>query len=153
MRAATDDESLCAALEDETMADYFYQTGYQKAVKMVNRNEIIEVMAIYHTIVKIKAQIDQFMEGLKTLLLDQQIRRNPDAMLPLFVPQPDKKLTAGNCAMHCNYVAINYCLFLIEYIKGLFKIKFSDKASQYRSAEEAAYINFVDFPDQCEGND
>ena len=77
MRAATDDESLCAALEDETMADYFYQTGYQKAVKMVNRNEIIEVMAIYHTIVKIKAQIDQFMEGLKTLLLDQQIRRNP----------------------------------------------------------------------------
>ena len=58
-----------------------------------------------------------------------------------------------NNAMHCNYVAINYCLFLIEYIKGLFKIKFSDKASQYRSAEEAAYINFVDFLDQCEGND
>ena len=28
-------ESLCAALEDETMADYFYQTGYfTKAVKI-----------------------------------------------------------------------------------------------------------------------
>lgn len=99
MQAATDDEGLCATLEDETMADYFTQTGYLKAVTIANRNEIVNVMAIYHTILKVKAQLDQFLEGLKSLLIDKQIKLHPDVMQPLFVYQPSKKVTAGKCAI------------------------------------------------------
>lgn len=33
----------------------------------------------------------------------------------------------------------------------MFKVKFSDKGSNYRAKEEQAYVFFVDFMDECEG--
>ena len=36
-------------------------------------------------------------------------------------------------------------------MKNLFSVKYSDKGSEYRPAEEQTYINYVDFLDECEG--
>ena len=83
------------------MAWYLHETGYRKAVKLENRNEIVQVMANYHTLVKVKAQIDQFLDGLRSLLIDEEIQRYPELMQPLFVPAASKKLTAGRCEIVC----------------------------------------------------
>lgn len=80
------------------MAGYFHETGYRKAVKLENRDEIVQVMANYHTLLKVKAQIDQFLDGLRCLLIDEEIQRYPQLMQPLFVQKAGKKLTAGKCA-------------------------------------------------------
>ena len=66
-----------------------------------NRNEIVQVMATHHTLVK--AQIDQFLDGLRCLLIDEEIKRHPDMTQPLFVQQANKKLCAGKCR-HVNCV-------------------------------------------------
>ena len=39
----------------------------------------------------------------------------------------------------------------IESLKKLFSIKYHEKGSMYRPAEEQTYINYVDFLDECEG--
>ena len=40
---------------------------------------------------------------------------------------------------------------LTESLKALLKICFSEQGSNYRPVEEAAYIKFVDFLDDCAG--
>ena len=58
------------------------------------KEEIISVIASYHTVVKVKAQLDQFLEGLKSLSVDKYIKAHPDVMRSLFV-HTGKKLTSG----------------------------------------------------------
>ena len=65
---------------------------------MSNLEEIVRVMATYHTLVKVKAQIDQFVDGLRSVSVYEQIKNYPDLMQPLFVYQTSK-LTAGKCVM------------------------------------------------------
>ena len=36
-------------------------------------------------------------------------------------------------------------------LKGLLKLEFADRGDSLRTNEEAAYIHFVDFMDECEG--
>ena len=36
-----------------------------------------------------------FIDGLRCLQIDEEVKRHPDLMQPLFVQQADKKLTAG----------------------------------------------------------
>ena len=42
-----------------------------------------------------------------------------------------------------------YFFFFIESLKKLFSIKYHEKGSMYRPAEEQTYINYVDFLDEC----
>lgn len=76
------------------MAAFFTETGYRKEIKLSNREEIVHVMATYHTLVKVKAQIDQFTDGLRSVSVYEHITKYPDLMQPLFVYQTNK-LTAG----------------------------------------------------------
>ena len=42
-------------------------------------------------------------------------------------------------------------LFLIAYMRDVLTFQFSDDGSNLLPAEKQAYINFVDFLDECEG--
>ena len=37
-------------------------------------------------------------------------------------------------------------------MRSLFKVNFSEKGNNYRPVEEAAYIFFIDFMEECAGN-
>ncbi len=55
--------------DDDTIASVLFGTGYQKPfhkISMDDKDDIINVISTYHTLVKVKAQIDQFVSGLQT---------------------------------------------------------------------------------------
>ena len=52
----------------------------------------------FYTIIKVKPEIDQLLEGLLTLGVLQQITKYPDVMLPLFRAPEENQLKKGeNC--------------------------------------------------------
>lgn len=55
-----------------------------------------------------------------------------------------------NCTFKPDYPVP--CVCYLENIKSLFTVIYSDKGSMLRSAEEQAYLFFVDFLDACKGN-
>ena len=74
------------------------ETGYRKPFDLFvleDKEEIVNVIATYHTIVKVKAIIDQFMCGLQCLSsMHEAIKYYPDLMKPLFV-HDNKQLSSG----------------------------------------------------------
>lgn len=40
----------------------------------------------------------------------------------------------------------------LDDMRSLFKVNFSEKGNNYRPVEEAAYIFFIDFMEECAGN-
>ena len=50
----------------------------------------------YHCILKVKAEMDQFLDGLSIFGILDAVRAKPDVMKPLFVMQSSKKISAGN---------------------------------------------------------
>ena len=89
--------ALQAIFDDSATADIVLETGYRKPLGTVSdKEEIIRVLKRYHTLIKVKAEIDQFIEGLQCLGIDHLIKEHPDLMEPLFVNK-NKSLTAGMC--------------------------------------------------------
>ncbi len=70
-----------------------------------------------------------------------------------------QKYRGGACLRNSTVIAdeVSTTMYIIifhwhtEYLKNLFSVKYSDKGSVYRPAEEQTYINYVDFLDECEG--
>ena len=85
--------ALQAIFDDSVTANIILETGYRK-VTVSDKEEIIRVLKRYHTLIKVKAEIDQFVEGLQCLGIDHLIKEHPDLMEPLFVNK-NKSLTAG----------------------------------------------------------
>ena len=60
--------ALQAIFDDSATADIVLETGYRKPLGTVSdKEEIIRVLKRYHTLIKVKAEIDQFIEGLQCL--------------------------------------------------------------------------------------
>ena len=67
--------------------------------------------------VKVKAQMDQFAEGLDELGVMRLIRRFPELSKPLFVAV-SKPISAGVCVCVCVCFRLNVyaCMFAISYL-------------------------------------
>ena len=90
------------------------------------------------------------------------LRKYPEIMQPLFIQAgPRKKLDKVKDFAGCLKVYntwpykignINDLLtFYIRYFKSILKPVFLDPLDNRRSAEEATYIFFLDFLDECQG--
>ena len=78
------------------------ETGYLKPLEnimMENKGEITDVIVIvtYHTLIKVKVEIDQFISGLQCLGVHSCVMKHPKLMKPLFVEDASNMLTAGYC--------------------------------------------------------
>ena len=60
-----------------------------------NKPCIKKAIRDYHTLVKIKPELDQFLDGLKTLNVLQTMKMYPSLMSPLFVDQGSDCLNKG----------------------------------------------------------
>ena len=76
------------------------------ALSLQDRDDIVSVVTTYHTIVKVKAEVDQFLDGLQSLGVHDYIKSHPDLMKPLFVADNITQLTSGK-SLYCTYVLCN----------------------------------------------
>ena len=56
---------------------------------------MVQVITLQHTLLQCKAELDQFIEGLKALGVLSAIREHPNILRPFF-SQTAKKLSSGN---------------------------------------------------------
>ena len=64
------------------------ETGFAKPIhtlRLDDRPGIVSMLKTFHCLIKVKAQVDQFVEGLSVLKIDKYIRDYPDILRPLFV--------------------------------------------------------------------
>ena len=72
-------------------------TGFRKSIHQLTCDDcpnIINALLHYHLISKVKAESDQFKDGLKTFGFFELVKKNPDMWRPFFVLS-DSKLTPG----------------------------------------------------------
>ena len=98
IHSATDDKSLQEIFADNDTSDKLLETGYRKpltSLTLNDREEIVGVLKLYHTLIKVKAEIDQFVEGLQCLGIHGYMKLYPELMEPVFVNKNCKSLSAG----------------------------------------------------------
>lgn len=92
MNSCNEDEALQNIFTDENNTlteEYFnllYDTGYTKpptSIKLEDREELEHILKKYYCLVKVKAFIDEFIEGLQSLLIQlcQKIPGNNGVLL------------------------------------------------------------------------
>ena len=78
--------------------DIVMEAGYSKPIASVaidDKTALIRTLALHFTILRSKAVLDQFKEGLCTLGVIDAIKQHPSIMEPLFVANGQTQLTAG----------------------------------------------------------
>lgn len=74
------------------------ETGYRKAlarISLEDREEIVLILRQFYTLVRVKPELDQFIDGLKTLELLDMVREHPQLLRPLFVAGTPVQLSKG----------------------------------------------------------
>ena len=75
-----------------------YETGFRKPLSLLclcDRRDLCAKLKCHFTIVKVKAELDQFAEGLKCCGVLEYMKKFPDIMRPLLVADPATVVTAG----------------------------------------------------------
>ena len=83
---------------DEENQLLLLETGYRKPLCTLTCDDkaaIKTAIRDYHTLVKIKPEIDQFADGLKVLNVLEHMKKYPSMMAPLFVDEGDAYLSVN----------------------------------------------------------
>ncbi len=146
---ADTDEKLRLVFEKDDNVALVCETGYTKAlclVSMADKEGLKNALRDYHSLIKIKAELDQFTEGLRTCEILTYVQKYSELMRPLFCQQPSI-LSKGMSIIHNNALILFFC---VEFFKK-FPCIFSTNDSRRKTKEEASYIFFMDFLEECEG--
>ena len=82
----------------EEAADPLHQSGYRKPLCRLDLNDkstLKSALVDYHCVLKVKAAMDQFCEGLKEVGVLQLMKMHPSIFKPLFVADTSRALTPG----------------------------------------------------------
>ena len=115
--------------------DFRYECGVSQPVTSINlsdRNKLVSAIAMHYSVVRVKAELDQIVNGLKVLKIEELIQANPQKMRELFVHFKPLPLTAD-------------ALF------DMFPARFSPICSNKRESEEAALMKWVNYTQAVEG--
>ena len=98
MNECSDDESLVNIFtnnpgnEDNTIGEEYcasvYETGFNKPLinlKLSDREELEHILKNYFCIIRVKAAMDQFIEGLQSLEIHSYIKKYPKMMECYFI--------------------------------------------------------------------
>jgi hypothetical protein len=86
---ADSNEKVREIFENNEASDMLYITGFKKATQKLtfeDRATLKSVLIDYHCIVKVKAEMDQFIEGIATTDVLRLMRHSPAKFKCLFVP-------------------------------------------------------------------
>lgn len=103
MEAENDDDiKVCLSIDEA--ASLLNETGYRKAVcslKLSDRPSVIGALLDYHLMIKVKAEMDQFKDGLQTLGYLEILQSNPSLWEDYFI-NANQPLTTGSLYVQCH---------------------------------------------------
>ena len=85
MIVARSDAQVNEVFGDDNAANALSEIGFRKVPTVANVSEIKSLLLDYNCIMKVKAAMDQFIEGLKTLCVHYSVVMHPEQMKPFFV--------------------------------------------------------------------
>ena len=83
---------------DADMESLLLETGFFKPLSLLSMSDkdgILSSVTDYHCILKVKAVMDQFLEGLEVGGVLVAVRNHGDVMKSMFCPTQKSELTAG----------------------------------------------------------
>ena len=97
LQSAETDEDVQISLAVDEVMELLLATGFRRPLALLGLKDVDDLVGFlleYHLFVKVKAEIDQFVEGLMTLGFLGHLRKNPSLWQNFFVLSEDK-LTPG----------------------------------------------------------
>ena len=98
MSSADSDDKLVSLFEEVDNENYLLETGFRKPLPQLvcgDKPAIKAALRDHHTLVKIKPELDQFIDGLKTVGVLAAVRQYPSLMEPFFVNSMKKDINKG----------------------------------------------------------
>ena len=124
------------ALLDSEEFDMRFEIGLggpTSKYKFSDRDGLVQSFALHYSVFNVKAELDQLLDGMKTLGVLDLIRSNPNTMRQLFVAGGEPVLTADS-------------------MFDLFKGVLSPLGSNQRDKEELVIVHWSNYLQQIEGN-
>ena len=93
-----DADELRAVFAIDEAAELILSTGFRKplcSLALEDKASLKSILLDYHCMLKVKAEMDQFAEGLKTLGVLDMVKNYPDLFSSLFVDDGSPPLTSG----------------------------------------------------------
>ena len=93
-----DADKLRAVFAIDEAAELILSTGFRKplcSLALEDKASLKSILLDYHCMLKVKAEMDQFAEGLKTLGVLDMVKNYPDLFSSLFVDDGSPPLTSG----------------------------------------------------------
>ena len=109
---AENNEEMQATVAVDEIADLISQTGYRKLPSAQTKPEVSSALIDYHLMAKVKAQMDQFADGLSVLGLLDSIKLNPSLWEGLFVASSTGVLTRGIVQKTLSYSSRYYGIII-----------------------------------------
>ena len=122
--AENDTEVQVTCSIDEAQA-MLLEAGFTKAfsrLRLADKSNVCSILVNYHCMTKVKAAMDQYVEGLQSLDVLDEVRKDPEKWKVFFVDN-NVKVDASESQLGSNKLP----------------------------AERQTYIHFVDFLDECDG--
>ena len=101
-----DTYALRALLNEERWQTLLLDTGYRKPLSQVTSNDVLTIARVlrnFYTLIRVKPEIDQLLEGLSSLRVLEYVRKYPNLFLPMFQTE-ESQLTKGE--QFCSYTYI-----------------------------------------------
>ena len=127
-------EQMKTVLDDDAF-DFRFELGIsQQPSTLSDRDCIVQFFAKHFTVVRVKAQLDQMIDGLKALGIYDLIKANPRSMHKLFTSKPAP--------------------ITLDVVINLFQTRFSPEGSNRREDEEQVVMFWVHFLEmiECKSN-
>ena len=80
------------------VSDVLVQAGYTKPLNLVSleaKGQMIRTLLSHYGLLQVKAELDQFKEGLLKGMLLVEIQKNAESFLPVFTSVGEQPLTSG----------------------------------------------------------
>lgn len=100
MKSNEELQSLFCRSEPESV---LLETGYNKPLSLLTMEDLDNILSYiidYHCLIKVKASMDQFIDGLISGGIMDNIRSHSQLLKPMFCPDPSQ-LTAGIWLQQC----------------------------------------------------
>ena len=96
LRAATTDMGVKAVFRDESHSKLIEETGFKKPLDLLHLEDVGDVVEMLraHSVLRVKAELDQFTDGLRCCGVLGAVREHSSLMSSLFTHCP-VDLTAG----------------------------------------------------------
>jgi hypothetical protein len=96
---------------EERVISRFVEAGFSSRVSVNTLDEALSVLALHHSVLVSKAEIDDFCEGLQNLQVLESIRNCKDQFKQLFVADENDKLTAGMMETRSGLLFVSVSLY------------------------------------------